>query len=349
MNGMRTSTTDFETANLRTLAAAEAPTALGRLQNSIFDKTAAAEHEIPGTNLSIVGFGMDMNGNAVVRVQTPNQRVRSIQTNGVLPATHRAGEEGMSFFNTAKPEAVAAVEQEVKDYVEQYGSGKLKEHYKKYDKQGAAEYEEPVEDIVEEVAEEENVEPIEDEPVDGDFMLSDSGTLGGQTSVSEVGGRFIGEFNTLEEAEAAIKAKMEKDNWFPSIWYQDDHGGVMPYTLGELVATSKKTAAIFDGYAYRVTIETRAGDTNESYTAVLSMLKSIDVRYREVRRYTIDPDRVCMDILVKAQDVEVLLELAKEVKADGVTITFNDNISEALKSRQIVTPEKELSTDKPQE
>jgi len=109
----------------------------------------------------------------------------------------------------------------------------------------------------------------------------------------------------------------------------------------------EKSAAIYDGYAYRLTIETRAGQTNESYTSVLAMLAGADIRCREVRRYTIDPDRVCMDLLVRQEDLGVINDLAKEVEKDGITITFNDNISEAIKPRQIVTPEKELNEDLP--
>jgi len=108
-----------------------------------------------------------------------------------------------------------------------------------------------------------------------------------------------------------------------------------------------KMATIYDGYGYRLTIETKAGQTNESYTSVLAVLAEADIRYREVRRYTIDPDRVCVDILVRQEDLELLQDLAKEVEADGILITFNDNISEAIKPKQIVTPQDEVTQNMP--
>lgn len=92
-----------------------------------------------------------------------------------------------------------------------------------------------------------------------------------------------------------------------------------------------KQAAIFDNFCCRVTIETKAGDTNESYTLVLNMLNAADIQYREVRRYTIDPDRVLLDINVKAEGRELLEELAKDAEKEGVLITFPDFVSEGLR------------------
>jgi len=72
------------------------------------------------------------------------------------------------------------------------------------------------------------VEDIEwvEEPVEGDFVIFDSGPLLSRTSVAIVGGGYLGEFKTDKGAETAIRAKAEADQFWPSVWYQDDHGGI---------------------------------------------------------------------------------------------------------------------------
>jgi len=105
---------------------------------------------------------------------------------------------------------------------------------------------------------------------------------------------------------------------------------------------SKKKAVYFDGYAYRVTIESKAGNNNQTYSFITNLLSAADIRYREVRRYTIEPDRVMMDILIKKEDVDVIKELDKEGKKYDVSFTFDDNISEGVQPKTIVTPEKEV-------
>lgn len=105
---------------------------------------------------------------------------------------------------------------------------------------------------------------------------------------------------------------------------------------------SKKQATIFDGFAHRVTIESHAGDTNGTYSMVLGMLSSADIRYREVRRYTVDPDRVLIDVLINKEDVDVIKELGKEAEKYNISFTFNDNISEGVQPKVITTPEKDV-------
>ena len=113
---------------------------------------------------------------------------------------------------------------------------------------------------------------------------------------------------------------------------------------GSDTSATKKTAVIFDGYSHRVTIESKAGDNNETYSFITNLLAAADIRYREVRRYTVEPDRVMMDILIKKDDVEVIKEIDKEAKEYDVSFTFNDNISEGTQPKVIITPEKEMST-----
>lgn len=45
------------------------------------------------------------------------------------------------------------------------------------------------------------------------------------------GGKFIGEFVEDEDAEEAVKDWMKKNNWYPNVWFVDDHGGVSLYTM----------------------------------------------------------------------------------------------------------------------
>ncbi len=70
-----------------------------------------------------------------------------------------------------------------------------------------------------------------DEPQEGDIVFADCGMLGAKTSVSIIGEEFLGEFNTREEAESAARTWMELHQYWPSLWYQDDHGGMTPTTL----------------------------------------------------------------------------------------------------------------------
>jgi len=68
-------------------------------------------------------------------------------------------------------------------------------------------------------------------PEEGDYILTPSGPLGGMTSVSQVGGKFHGDFTETEEAEAFIKEHMESEKFWPNVWYVSDHGNVSPYTM----------------------------------------------------------------------------------------------------------------------
>lgn len=67
---------------------------------------------------------------------------------------------------------------------------------------------------------------IPNEPDPEDYIISDAGRLGGNYAVSEYEGRHLGEFEEWDEAIAFIKSKMEKDQFYPDVWYVDDHGGI---------------------------------------------------------------------------------------------------------------------------
>ena len=67
---------------------------------------------------------------------------------------------------------------------------------------------------------------IPTEPSDGDFIFQDSGPLGSKTSVGVFEGKFIGEFNSYEEAEKAVKEYKKKHHFFPDSWFCSDHGNL---------------------------------------------------------------------------------------------------------------------------
>ncbi len=76
-------------------------------------------------------------------------------------------------------------------------------------------------------AEEEGDEEVYSQPEPGDYIIAASGPLGSLYRVGVVEGKSLGEkFKSWEDAMAAIKADMEKSNFFPNVWYQDDHGGI---------------------------------------------------------------------------------------------------------------------------
>lgn len=61
----------------------------------------------------------------------------------------------------------------------------------------------------------------ENEFCDGDYVISDSGQLGSKFYCKEVG-----EFIEWEDIIKAIKEQMEMEQFFPSVWYINDHGNV---------------------------------------------------------------------------------------------------------------------------
>ena len=80
-------------------------------------------------------------------------------------------------------------------------------------------------EIRELISENELDEDAEPEPEDDDVFMQPSGSLGSRTSVN-AGGKFLGEFSSDEEAEAAIKDWMEENHFYPNVWKISDHGNV---------------------------------------------------------------------------------------------------------------------------
>lgn len=89
------------------------------------------EIEFQRSNLRIIGTGIDTNGNRVVKVSIANQRPFSIQTNGNLPNTHRLLRGYDKNTNLYEGE-IESMENEIVDYVENYGSPNQKKSLKIY-------------------------------------------------------------------------------------------------------------------------------------------------------------------------------------------------------------------------
>jgi hypothetical protein len=71
----------------------------------------------------------------------------------------------------------------------------------------------------------------EEQPEEGDYVISSSGNLGGRTIVTIVGNKTpLGKYTEEEDAERAIKDHMRVHGHCP-VWFNDDHGG---YTLRKL-------------------------------------------------------------------------------------------------------------------
>ena len=53
----------------------------------------------------------------------------------------------------------------------------------------------------------------------------------GGYDVGEVGGKHLGHFNDRDDAEKFVKKYMHQHNFFPNVWFIDDHGGAEPIRL----------------------------------------------------------------------------------------------------------------------
>ncbi len=87
--------------------------------------------ELPDCNLWLRGFDMDTNGNQVVKVGFPNDRAFSIQTNGVLPNTHRISKRGEKLKDLTE-EDLSYISREVREYVKEFGSANQKQRLRIY-------------------------------------------------------------------------------------------------------------------------------------------------------------------------------------------------------------------------
>lgn len=70
------------------------------------------------------------------------------------------------------------------------------------------------------------------EESDDDIYITPAGKLGSMLSLSAEG-KFIGEFSEDEDVQEAIVEWMNKNKFYPSIWFVSDHGNVSPYKLDD--------------------------------------------------------------------------------------------------------------------
>lgn len=64
----------------------------------------------------------------------------------------------------------------------------------------------------------------DDEPQEEDLIYAPSGNLGSKLTLSQVGGKEIGTYNSDDEVIKAAKDWMEQNNFYPNLWFIDDHG-----------------------------------------------------------------------------------------------------------------------------
>jgi hypothetical protein len=71
----------------------------------------------------------------------------------------------------------------------------------------------------------------DEEPEPGDYILTPCGHLGGKIAVSQVDGKFLGEFLEHKDAEKFIANHMNAESYWPNVWWISDHGNISPYQL----------------------------------------------------------------------------------------------------------------------
>ena len=63
------------------------------------------------------------------------------------------------------------------------------------------------------------------------YTLYYSGPLGGRISVEIVEGPYVGEFPDTESALLAISERMDREQFWPDIYWISDHGNIWPIDL----------------------------------------------------------------------------------------------------------------------
>ena len=74
-------------------------------------------------------------------------------------------------------------------------------------------------------------EEEEEEACEGDYTLTPCGVLGGKTGLGQVGGKFLGEFDSDTAALAFIREHMAREKFYPNVWSVSDHGNWTLLTL----------------------------------------------------------------------------------------------------------------------
>lgn len=72
----------------------------------------------------------------------------------------------------------------------------------------------------------EELEELDLEPAPGDYIKTPCGSLGSKICVGQVDEKFVGEFKDDDEADKVICEKMQKDQFYPTVWFLSDHGNL---------------------------------------------------------------------------------------------------------------------------
>jgi len=65
---------------------------------------------------------------------------------------------------------------------------------------------------------------LSDIPEVGDYVLQPSGPLGCLTEVGVIQEGLVGVFNSTLSALEFVRERMEKEQFYPSVWWCSDHG-----------------------------------------------------------------------------------------------------------------------------
>lgn len=67
----------------------------------------------------------------------------------------------------------------------------------------------------------------QDEPCPEDYTLTPCGPLGSRIACAQIEGSFLGEFADEETALVFIRDRMEREKFWPNVWWVSDHGNWM--------------------------------------------------------------------------------------------------------------------------
>ena len=70
-------------------------------------------------------------------------------------------------------------------------------------------------------------------PEPEDYVVQPCGPLGAKLGVSQIEGKFLGEFSEDWEVCEFIRDRMERQQFWPSVWYCSDHGNMSLYAIHE--------------------------------------------------------------------------------------------------------------------
>ena len=185
----------------------------------------------------------------------------------------------------------------------------------------------------------------EAQPDDGDAFFTSTGNLGSMTSVS-VDGKFLGEYNSEEEAEKALKDWMKKNKFSPNVWTVSDHGNVEPRTL----EAEKEAGQDLDNSSEVTTMGLGTEDTEPKDDCKLDDLKFVGEK-KSVEDKIKEDISIWKEVLVQPETEKCpgikelcerkIKELGEKIKGEKKADTPIDNNTDDLEYRGIRIKEKE--------